>query len=268
MEEFAAMTFTSRFWRLGAGCAFAALLAGCASTDTTPQSALTAKDLASGETTLDASDPAMAVQISKMFRKDKRFDDALAVLLRSSVINPESGEIYAEMGKVLIERGAPKEALPFLSKAVSLGVEDWSIYSAAGVAYDELDQHDEAQKNYQLALLHKPNEPTVLSNLGISYAMTGNLEQAEAMLRQASADPNASEVIRLNLALVVGLQGKFDEAQQITQAELPPAFAARNIEQLRAMLTQPDRWQDMRAVQKASSTTTNQGAAEVPSETP
>ncbi|TNE36283.1 MAG: hypothetical protein EP347_11520 [Alphaproteobacteria bacterium] len=261
------MTFSSRLWRLGASCAVAALMAGCASTGSTPQQPLTTQDLASGQTTLDASDPAMAVQVSKMFRKDKRFDDALAVLLRSSVINPESGEIYAEMGKVLIERGAPKEGLPFLSKAAAMGVDDWSLYSAAGVAYDELDQHGKAQENYQMALLHKPDEPSVLSNLGLSYAMTGDLDRAEAMLRKANANPSAGEVVRLNLALIVGLQGKFDEAQQIAQADLPPAFAAKNIEQLRAMLTQPDRWQDMRAVQKASSVTT-QGAGDVPSETP
>ncbi|TNE58033.1 MAG: tetratricopeptide repeat protein [Alphaproteobacteria bacterium] len=267
MEELAVMNFTSRLWRLSASCAFVALIAGCASSGTAPQTPLNGKSLTTNKSELDASDPAMAVQISKMFRKEKRFDDALAVLLRSSIMNPDSGEIYAEMGKVLIERGAPKEGLPFLSRAASMGVEDWSLFSAAGVAYDELDQHEKAQENYRMALLHKPGEPTVLSNLGISYAMTGDLDQAEVFLRQANAAPTAGEVIRLNLALIVGLQGKFDEAEQIAQTQLPPAFAARNIEQLRAMLTQPDRWRDMRAVQKASSVTTGE-AAEVPSETP
>jgi Flp pilus assembly protein TadD len=80
----------------------------------------------------------------------------------------------------------------------------------------------------------------------MSYVLTGDLATAEKLLRQALALPDADSRIRQNLALVVGLSGRFDEAEQIASAELPPDEAAANIAYLRAMLSQQDSWQQLR----------------------
>jgi Flp pilus assembly protein TadD len=56
-------------------------------------------------------------------------------------------------------------------------------------------------------------------------------------LRRAAArsrDPR----VRQNLALVVGLQGRFAEAESIARADLPPDDAAANVAYLRQMLAQ------------------------------
>jgi len=42
--------------------------------------------------------------------------------------------------------------------------------------------------------------------------------------------------VRQNLALVVGLQGRFAEAEEIARADLPPDQAAANVAYLRQML--------------------------------
>ena len=44
--------------------------------------------------------------------------------------------------------------------------------------------------------------------------------------------------MRQNLALVVGLQGRFQEAETIARADLPPDEAAANVAYLRRMLAQ------------------------------
>ena len=44
--------------------------------------------------------------------------------------------------------------------------------------------------------------------------------------------------MRQNLALVVGLQGRFAEAEEIARADLPPDEAAANVDYLRQMLAQ------------------------------
>ena len=49
----------------------------------------------------------------------------------------------------------------------------------------------EAQRHYSAALKIVPNEPSVLSNLGLSYALEKHLKRAEATLRKAVAQPNA-----------------------------------------------------------------------------
>ena len=57
-------------------------------------------------------------------------------------------------------------------------------------------------------------------------------------MRRAAAQPQADPQVRQNLALVVGLQGRFEEAETIARADLPPAEAAANVAYLRQMLAQ------------------------------
>ncbi|MGH7247529.1 MAG: tetratricopeptide repeat protein, partial [Pseudomonadota bacterium] len=81
-----------------------------------------------------------------------------------------------------------------------------------------------------------PNEPYVLSNLGLSYALSHDLNDADTVLRRAAAQHPADPRVQQNLALVVGLQGRLAEAEAIAGANLPPDQAAANIASLRQML--------------------------------
>ena len=113
---------------------------------------------------------------------------------------------------------------------------DWRILSAQGAVLDQLGRHEDAQRHYLTALKIKPDEPSVLSNLGLSYALSKDLKDAEATLRRAVAQQPVDPRVRQNLALVVGLQGRFAEAEQIARADLPPDQAAANVAYLRQML--------------------------------
>jgi Flp pilus assembly protein TadD len=72
--------------------------------------------------------------------------------------------------------------------------------------------------------------------------MTNDLQQAEAHLRKASKMPGATSQIRQNLALVVGLQGRFAEAKTILAADLPPDQVDANMAYIKSMITQQNRW--------------------------
>ena len=99
---------------------------------------------------------------------------------------------------------------------------------------DQLGRHEEAQRYYATALRIVPNEPSVLSNLGLSYALSKDLKRAEATLRRASARGTQRQRVRQNLALVIGLQGRFSRRpSSIAQTDLPPDEAAANVAYLR-----------------------------------
>ena len=95
------------------------------------------------------------------------------------------------------------------------------------------------------ALDIQPNEPTVLSNLGMSYLLTKDLKTAETYLRSAAKQPGAFSGVRQNLALAVGLQGRFAEAEKIAREELSPEQAEANVAYLRGMLSQQNSWQKL-----------------------
>jgi Flp pilus assembly protein TadD len=62
----------------------------------------------------------------------------------------------------------------------------------------------------------------------------GDPAQAERLLRTAYARPGATMQVRQNLALVLGLQGRFDEAETLARQDLPPDLVANNMAYLRA----------------------------------
>src|SRR4029077_16888299 len=94
----------------------------------------------------------------------------------------------------------------------------------------------EAQRYYSSALKMAPDDPSVLSNLGLSYALSKDLPKAGPALRRGVAQRGADPRVRQNLALVVGLQGRFAEAEGIARADLPPEEAAAHAAYLRQML--------------------------------
>ena len=103
-------------------------------------------------------------------------------------------------------------------------------------------RHGEARQIYQQAAVAAPGEASIETNLGLSYAMTNELDLAENHLRRAVQMRGATTQTRQNLALVVGLQGRFQEARALYAAELPPEQVESNMAYVRALLTQQNRW--------------------------
>jgi Flp pilus assembly protein TadD len=191
------------------------------------------------------SDAKAAIAYAKALRATDQRAQAVAVLQQASIRNPHDTALLGAYGRALADAGQYAEALDALSRAHSPDNPDWRILNAQGAVLDEMGRHAEAQRHYATVLKMVPNEPSVLSNLGLSYALDKKLPQAEATLRQAAAVPHAGAKVRQNLALVVGLQGRFAEAEKIAGADLPPDQAAANVNYLRQMLAQRNDWKKM-----------------------
>src|SRR5262249_26462273 len=80
------------------------------------------------------------------------------------------------------------------------------------------------------------DEPSVLSNLGLSYLLSNDLPKAEEILRKAYGRADADKRVRVNLAVVVGLEGRQSEAEGIMKSGLPPGEAAANVTYLKRLL--------------------------------
>jgi Flp pilus assembly protein TadD len=183
-------------------------------------------------------DAAAAIQYAQALRATGQRPQAASVLENASLRNPNDPALLGAFGRALADVGKYEQALAVFERAHSPDRPDWRILSAQGVVLDQLGRHQEAQRYYASALKIVPDEPSVLSNLGLSYALAKDLTHAETTLRRASARGAADPRVRQNLALVVGLQGRFAEAEDIARADLPPDEAAANVGYLRQMLAQ------------------------------
>lgn len=188
----------------------------------------------------DLSRVDVALHYAQALRATGQRAQAVAVLERLSMEHPNDRAVLGEYGRALAEAGSYEQALDVLGRAHSPDQPDWRLLSAQGAVLDQMGRHQEAQRYYLTALKIIPDEPSVLSNLGLSYALSKDLPNAEATLRRAAAQRPADLRVRQNLALVVGLQGRFAEAEQIAAADLPPDKAAANVAYLRQMLARRD----------------------------
>jgi Flp pilus assembly protein TadD len=187
-------------------------------------------------------DGAAAIAYARALRATEQYPQAVAVLEQATMRNPHSMPLLGAYGRALADTGQYAQALDALEKAHTPDNPDWRVLNAQGAVLDQMGRHTEAQRHYSSALKIVPNEPSVLSNLGLSYVLQKDLKRAEATLRLAVAQPGAKPKVRQNLALVVGLQGRFAEAERIAGADLPPDEATANVGYLRQMLAEQKDW--------------------------
>jgi Flp pilus assembly protein TadD len=256
------------------GVALAALLlagaAGCANSKMTtgsvskvsskPVESMSAAELRGAAESLgdaytrNTADKGVALRYANVLQMNGSTDQALAVMRKLVISFPKDRDVLAAYGKALAAAGQLEPALDAVRRAQTPEYPDWKLASAEGAILDQLGKQSEARAKYRNALDLKPGEPTVLSNLGMSYVLEGDLPTAETYMRQAAQSPSADSRVRQNLALVVGLQGRFDEAEQIATHELSADQAKANVAYLRKMLAQQNSWSQLKDEDKKVST--------------
>lgn len=186
----------------------------------------------------DAKDSEAATRYARALRAIGQRAQAAAVLEQASINNVNDKALLGAYGRALADNGNFAQSLDVLNRAHNPDQPDWRILSVQGAVLDQLGRHEEARKHYASALRIAPEEPSVLSNLGLSHLLSKDLSQAEIYLRRANAHRQADRRVRQNLALVVGLRGQFEEAEGIARADLAPQEAAENVAYLKQMLAQ------------------------------
>nr|WP_245319205.1 tetratricopeptide repeat protein [Consotaella salsifontis] len=252
---------------LAAGAAFLLMSGGCASVsrETTgsvapalsrPVSQMSVSELNQTVRVYGAAyqknpkDKRTGLTYASILQMTGRNDQSLAVMQQVAIAHPKDRDVLSAYGKALAAAGDLNKALETVRRAQTPDSPDWRLFSAEGAILDQLGQSDSARVLYRKALDIAPNEPSVLSNLGMSYLLANDLPNAETYLRQAVRQPGADSRVRQNLALVVGLQGRFEEAEKIASAELSPDEAEANVAYLKQMLAQQNTWSMLKDADK------------------
>jgi len=258
-----AKSFGKRLATASAALVLAAAMAGCASKSSMTTGSVDRSlgkgvdQMSSGELETAAdrlgqsyakapTDKAIALKYSTVLQMNGRSDQSLAVMRKLAIALPKDRDVLAAYGKSLAGAGQFEQALDAIRRAQTPEYPDWKLLSAEAAILDQLGQSASARQLYRKALDMKPDEPTILSNLGMSYLLEGDLKTAEMHMRSAAQRSGADSRVRQNLALVVGLQGRFEEAETIARQELSPDQAQANVTYLRTMLAQQNAWNDLK----------------------
>ncbi|HEY1607132.1 MAG TPA: SPOR domain-containing protein [Allosphingosinicella sp.] len=143
---------------------------------------------------------------------------ALTFFARAEQDAPQDGWVKKWEGSALVQLEQPAAALKFFRDAVSLGVPETAVAGDRGLAWDISGDPRRAQRDYRLAL-SQDRDPEVTRRLALSLAISGEREQALALLQdQLQRRDRAAFRTR---ALVLALTGDWQDADRDVQAEMP-----------------------------------------------
>lgn len=132
--------------------------------------------------------------------------EAQATLEKAATVYPNERALGVEQGLLALELGQSREARALLAKTTPTEAKDWRALSGLGVAHASLGQQAAAQRYFKQALEIDPNNATVLNNLAMSLILDRKIDEAEALLRRASAGGAAKPTVAQNLALAQSLK--------------------------------------------------------------
>ncbi len=168
----------------------------------------------SREYELNPGDLESAIKLSAAVRKLGNPQRAIEIAQTTRALYPRDPYLTAEFAAGLIAAERAQEAMQPLDKALRTAPGYARLWSLKGAALDQQEDYELARKHYAKALQITPHDPNVMANVGLSFALSGDPVTAEGWLRRAVAVPGASQSVRQNLALILQLQGKNEEAQR------------------------------------------------------
>lgn len=168
----------------------------------------------SREYELNPGDLESAIKLSAAVRKLGNPQRAIEIAQTTRALYPRDPYLTAEFAAGLIAAERAQEAMQPLDKALRTAPGYARLWSLKGAALDQQENYDLARKHYAKALQITPHDPNIMANVGLSHALAGDPVTAEGWLRRAVSIPGASQSVRQNLALILRLQGKDEEAKR------------------------------------------------------
>ena len=193
----------------------------------------------SREYDLNPSDLEATIKLASVIRKLGNPARAAEVTQMARALYPRDPYLGAEFAAALIADERAPEAIPVLDEMLRTTPGYARLWSLKGAALDQTEQYDTARKHYSRALQITPHDPNILTNIGLSYALSGDPATAEGWLRRAAAIPGAGDAVIQNLNLILQLQGKPAETGKNISAQAAPT----NLAPRPAQVTPPQAYQ-------------------------
>ncbi len=127
--------------------------------------------------------------------------------------NPSDKESLADLAGYELQTGHPDQTLALTQRLFSLGDKNAQVYYLDGVANENLGRIGAATADFEQASNLEPTNAQVLLTLTELYLRTNRAADAERVAKRATTfNPNDKQVLE-NYGLVLGQEGKFDQAR-------------------------------------------------------
>jgi anaphase-promoting complex subunit 3 len=142
------------------------------------------------------------------FFEKRRLNKALNHFKEASSIAPSNGAPMLFIAKILQRIGDDEGSLEWLKKANSVEPENLILAIETGGTLGRLGKHREAAAMLEVAANHHPHEPRIQCNLGLSYLMAGEIDNAvktfELLVQLEPDFPTNKKLLDLATAIRLG----------------------------------------------------------------
>ena len=159
-----------------------------------------------------------------------------AVMRTAAVEWPQDMEVLGEYGKALADDSQLAQAKDVLTRAYTDDRPDWTIMSVQGVVEDQLGDHDGARRFYDRRAQDRAGrslraqQPRPLLRADQAVA-AGRDDAARGERRRERRRAGAQ-----HLALVLSLEGKYAQAEEISRQDMSADAAHANVQAIRQMI--------------------------------
>tara|TARA_Y100001968_G_scaffold274717_1_gene268138 strand:+ start:1312 stop:2109 length:798 start_codon:yes stop_codon:yes gene_type:complete len=128
--------------------------------------------------------------------------------------NPNDAAALSNRGNVLLALGYPESAIKDQTKAIEISPMDLDPYLNRGIAEEELNLWDDAQRDYNWVLKRDPNNISALYNLGNVMGSMGNWIEAKRLFSQAASSSKTTAMASSSEALAIYQLGDLELAEK------------------------------------------------------
>ena len=131
--------------------------------------------------------------LADSLRMAQEIDRAIPVLERSAAMSKD-GESYVLLGNLYLSEDKVNEAIESIKKGLEKGkIKNLSqVYLTLGQAYFELQEFDEAKKNFRIAARDKKKKIKTQANNWIKYTENEEIRVANLALRRDFIQQNST----------------------------------------------------------------------------
>jgi Tfp pilus assembly protein PilF len=129
----------------------------------------------------------------------------------------------------LFKKGQDREAIALYEKARKVDPKQKQVCRRLAVLYDRQGDFQRAEAEYQTALSLYPKSADVHNDFGYSWYCRGNAAEAEKQLRKAVELDQRHSCAWVNLGMVLGQQGRYEESLAAFGKAVSPAQAQANL---------------------------------------
>ena len=181
----------------------------------------------------DPNNPEYLLGLANSQRRKGDSDAAISNYEKIIMMNDKNVEALEGKGLALMDKSQFQAANDALMKVLEVDASRWKTLNALGVTSSLIGEHDLALDYYMSAMQMSSDNPVVMNNLGLEHAFLRNYQSAIGFFNRAltrvGGDKDKTRQIDMNLALVYGISGKSDEAENILRKYMDEAKVYNNL---------------------------------------